>query len=123
MKIKHCGISQVFTACTTGNCQIVNLVTLQTVLFHQVLFKSMNVFLWNQLCVVDPIVLVLLYLSLLVVELCNCALGCRRGTELMAFKLFLHAGQSAWQRARLRAVHDLITHNKLLRHIHKYTYT
>jgi len=68
--------------------------------------------------VVDPLCVHLLeaYLSLLVLVLYNSALGCRRGTELMAFKLFLHAGQSAWQRARLRAVHDLITHNKMLRH-------
>lgn len=71
----------------------------------------------------DPLCIYLHYLFLLVVVLCNSALGCRRGTGLLAFKLFLDAGQSAWQRARLRAVHDLETQNKMVRHIHKYTYS
>lgn len=70
----------------------------------------------------DPLCIYLHYLSLLVVVLCNSALGRRRGTELLAFKLFLDAGQSAWQRARLRAIHDLETQNKMVRHIHKYIY-
>lgn len=52
---------------------------------------------------------VFVYLFLLVVVLCNRALGGRGGTELLAFKLFLYAGQSTGERARLRAVHDLRT--------------
>lgn len=69
-----------------------------------------------------PLCIHLEYLSLLLVVLCNSALGCRRGTKLLAFKLFLDTGQSAWQRAWLRAVHDLKTQNKMVIHIHKYTY-
>lgn len=45
MRIKHCGIclNQVFTACTTVNCQIGDLVALQTVLLIKSCFSLYTV--------------------------------------------------------------------------------